>query len=70
MRSAEVGYADCAHAAFREESLRGAVGVDGAVEVLWQRLVEEVEVDRFEPKLSGTDLEAVKRFVVPVVADP
>jgi hypothetical protein len=38
--------------------------------MLWERLVEEVEVDRIEPELSGTDLEAVKCSVVAVVADP
>ena len=70
MRRAEVGHADGAYATFREQALCGAVRVNGAVEVLWERLVEEVEVHRVEPELSGTDVEAMKGFVVPVVADP
>src|SRR5437870_11290204 len=70
VRCAEVGHPDGTDAAFREQVLGGSVGVDGAVEVLWKRLVQQVQVDRVEPELSHADLEAVKRSVVPVVADP
>jgi len=66
----EVADADGAYLAVGEQRLQCAIGVDGAVELARERLVEDEQVDPFEPELGGALVEGVQGLVVSVVADP
>ena len=46
-----------------KEVLQRPVGLDGRVEVLGQRLVQEVEVDRVDPQLARAHVERMERRV-------
>ena len=50
--------------------LESAVRADRRVEVLGQRLVEQVEVHRVQPELAGAHVEGMEGSVVAVIGDP
>ena len=66
----EVADADRADLAVGEQRLERPVGVDRAVELAGQRLVQDQQVDAVDAELAGALVERVEGFVVAVVADP
>jgi len=67
---AEVRDADRACPAVGEERLGGLVGADRVLEVGRHRLVQQIQVDVFEPQPAQARVEADVRCVGAVVADP
>jgi hypothetical protein len=66
----EVADADGPDLAPRVQLLQGSVGLQGAVELRGQRLVQEQQVDHVDAELVCALVEGVQGGVVAVVADP